>query len=217
MLGDAAKPGWSLKREKDVVDTLLELLTAGLMPRKRLEALDLNGLGVSVPGTSAWFLTGGALLPTPATLLPPPRASRASLQEGALAALDMSAPTGKKVPLPRWAAKLTSLHVDLGRAALAEHLVVRHSALATHQDRGNAEVLPVELAAATIEAITPGQRVFAVVAEEVIKGQVNRESAFWSKVPGGVRPRPACGAPEHAAPRQCRHQEGRRESREGIS
>jgi len=163
------------------------------------------------------FLTGGALLPTPATLLPPPRASRASLQEGALAELDMSAPTGKKVPLPRWAAKLTSLHVDLGRAALAEHLVVRHSALATHQDRGNAEVLPVELAAATVEAITPGHWVFAVVAEEVIKGQVNRESAFWSKVPGGVRPRPACGAPEHAAPRQCRHQEGRRESREGIS
>ena len=106
MLGDAAKPGWSLKREKDVVDTLLELLTAGLMPRKRLEALDLNGLGVSVPGTSAWFLTGGALLPTPATLLPPPRASRASLQEGALAALDMSAPTGKKVPHPAAAAGL---------------------------------------------------------------------------------------------------------------
>ena len=106
MLGDAAKPGWSLKREKDVVDTLLELLTAGLMPRKRLEALDLTGLGVSVPGTSAWFLTGGALLPTPATLLSPPRASRASLQEGALAELDMSAPTGKKVPHPAAAAGL---------------------------------------------------------------------------------------------------------------
>ena len=115
MLGDAAKPGWSLKREKDVVDTLLELLTAGLMPRKRLEALDLNGLGVSVPGTSAWFLTGGALLPTPATLLPPPRASRASLQEGALAALDMSAPTGKKVPHP--AAAAAGLPAAVGTAA----------------------------------------------------------------------------------------------------
>ena len=47
--------------------------------------------------------------------------------------------------------------------------------------------LAVQKAHATILAITQGQRVFAVVMEEKISGQVNGEASFWSKTKGGTK------------------------------
>jgi hypothetical protein len=58
--------------------------------------------------------------------------------------------------------------------------------LVVRQQAAHTAPLAVELAEAALLAITRGQRLFAVVMEEKITGQVNREAAFWSKIPGGV-------------------------------
>jgi hypothetical protein len=49
----------------------------------------------------------------------------------------------------------------------------------------HATPLAVEVAEAALLSITHKQRLFAVVMEEKITGQVNGEAAFWSKVPSG--------------------------------
>ena len=58
--------------------------------------------------------------------------------------------------------------------------------LSARREAAHAAPLAVEAAAAAIQAIAPRQRIFAVVMEEKISGQVNGEAVFWSKVPGGV-------------------------------
>ena len=58
--------------------------------------------------------------------------------------------------------------------------------LSARREAARAAPLAVEAAAAAIQAIAPRQRIFVVVMEEKISGQVNGEAVFWSKVPGGV-------------------------------
>lgn len=48
-----------------------------------------------------------------------------------------------------------------------------------------AQQLSVQIEAATLEAITMRQRVFAVVMEEKTKGQINASAVFWNKIKGG--------------------------------
>lgn len=48
--------------------------------------------------------------------------------------------------------------------------------------------LAVQVEEATLLAIVQRQRIFAVVMEEKITGQVNGEAMFWAKIKGGVKP-----------------------------
>jgi hypothetical protein len=133
VLGDAVVEQWSLKREEKVVDVLMELIGAGLMPSKQLLSLDLTELGVSpLPPPFLPFLP----------VMPPvepsaPRASRSTVQVSPPMALDMELPTGRKVPLPSWARGLVGLHKNLEKLALVEHIVLRHEVLAKHEHRAD--------------------------------------------------------------------------------
>jgi len=50
-----------------------------------------------------------------------------------------------------------------------------------------ASPLAVQVEEMALLAIVPRQRIFAVVMEEKITGQVNSEAVFWSKIKGGVK------------------------------
>ena len=134
VLGEAAVAGWTLKRQEKLVGVLMELIGAGVISDKRLERLRLDELGV-LPRRPPFQLF------VPATPTEPPRASRSAVRVEPSMALDMATPTGKMVPLPKWAKGLASLHVDaeLGKVALVEHMVWRHGLLARHEYRAVAE------------------------------------------------------------------------------
>jgi hypothetical protein len=77
-----------LRREKEVVGIIMELIGAGIMPGLQLEALKLAELDVvPMPPPFAPFL--------PVTTPEPPRASRSAMLVDALCSLDMETPTGK--------------------------------------------------------------------------------------------------------------------------
>jgi hypothetical protein len=119
-----------------VVDVIMNMVAAGLMPAPRLEKLNLVGLGVMPPDISSWFMAMPAPLPTPLPL----RLSRASLEGAALEhVLEEPLPTWRAIPSPRWVPSLPGIDLDKGRnfgtVALIELLVLSQSALTQHKHR----------------------------------------------------------------------------------
>jgi hypothetical protein len=156
VLGDAVLPGWTLKRERLVVDVIMNMVAAGLMPAPRLEKLNLVGLGVMPPDISSWFMAMPAPLPTPLPL----RLSRASLEGAALEhVLEEPLPTWRAIPSPRWVPSLPGIDLDKGRnfgtVALIELLVLSQSALTQHKHLSPSWT-------ATAPAAAPGVHVGAV-------------------------------------------------------